>query len=120
MLRIDLTGWALLMIAMAVGYLICLKASKESTKLYKLSGVVIGLIIIITSLALVVTTIINNVKTGSARARTRRAASTRMAPTVRPRLPQVPSGRNVPTRIPTIPELPKAPTMPTATTPPSE
>ena len=50
--RIDLAAWAFLLIAIGMGYLICLKASKESAKLFKYGGYVIGILIVVVSLAL--------------------------------------------------------------------
>lgn len=53
-LRVDLGAWALLLIAMGIGYFVCLKASKEGTKLFKYGGYVIGVIILIGGLILAI------------------------------------------------------------------
>ena len=49
-----LAGWALLSVALGIGYLVCLKANKEESKLFRYTGYVIGIIILITSLALAI------------------------------------------------------------------
>ena len=49
---INFDGWGLLLLAMGVGYLICLKASKENTKLFQYAGYVIGMIMIVSSFIL--------------------------------------------------------------------
>lgn len=51
-MRVDLAAWSLLLIALGIGYLICLKAGKEGGKLFKYGGYVIGVIILVASLLL--------------------------------------------------------------------
>jgi len=48
----PLAGWALLSFSIGIGYLICLKASKEGSKLFKYGGYVIGILMLVISLAL--------------------------------------------------------------------
>ncbi len=95
MVRADLGAWALLLIAMAIAYFVCLKASKEGTKLFQYGGYAIGIIILAISLILAVSDV------GSRIARRRRTAprrSTRTAPrptrtprVIRPQAPKVPT-----------------------------
>ncbi|MBN1871816.1 MAG: hypothetical protein JW800_04505 [Candidatus Omnitrophica bacterium] len=49
---INYGGWGLLLLAMGVGYLICLKAAKENTKLFQYAGYVIGVVMITLSFVL--------------------------------------------------------------------
>ena len=87
-MRIDLGGWALLLIAVAIAYFICLKASKEGTKLFKYGGYAIGVIILVISLILAISDV-------GARLRRRRVTPTRTRRTTRsltvPEVPQLPS-----------------------------
>ncbi len=98
MIRADLGAWALLLIAMAVGYFVCLKASKEGTKLFQYGGYAIGVIILAISLILAIT------DAGSRIARRQRRMSQRIRRTT-PRPTTKP--REVRTA---IPQLPKPPT----------
>ena len=97
-MRIDLGGWALLLIAVAIAYFVCLKASKEGTKLFQYGGYAIGVIILAISLILAISDI------GTRIARRRRVAPRRPAtqatrPTTRTRAQtQV---------IPKVPDLPQ-------------
>ena len=100
MMRVDLGGWALLLIAMAIAYFVCLKASKEGTKLFQYGGYAIGVIILVISLILAISDV------GSRISRRRRTAPRRSAvtrPTTRPRT-QAPQ---IPKRAVTVPEAPK-------------
>jgi hypothetical protein len=84
-MRLDLGGWALLLIAMAIAYFVCLKADKEGTRLFKYGGYAIGVIILVISLILA----ISDVKTRFRRRRVAPRTSTRSAPsrpTIRPRM----------------------------------
>ena len=54
MIRVDLTGWALVLIAMAIAYFVCLKASKEGSKVFQYGGYAIGVIILVISLILAI------------------------------------------------------------------
>ena len=95
MVRADLGAWALLLIAMAIGYFVCLKASKEGTKLFQYGGYAIGVIILAISLILAIT------DAGSRIARRRRRTPQRTRTTttrpatrprvVRPAIPQLPT-----------------------------
>ena len=94
MVRADLGAWALLLIAMAIAYFVCLKASKEGTKLFRIGGYTIGIIILAISLVLALGDI------GSRIARRRRVAPRRTRrTTTRPKTPTLP-------RRPTIPVIP--------------
>ena len=45
-MRIDLQAWSILLIALGVGYFVCLKASKETGKLFRRGGCIIGVVIL--------------------------------------------------------------------------
>ena len=92
MVRADLAGWALLLIAMAVAYFVCLKASKEGSKVFQIGGYAIGILILAISLVLVLNNLIGN--------RARRRATPSRSPKV--------TGTRVPTRI-TTPSTRKLP-----------
>jgi len=59
--RIDLGAWALLLIAIGMGYFVLLKASKEGAKLFKYGGYVIGIIILLASLIFALSDIGNRI-----------------------------------------------------------
>ena len=88
-MRIDLAGWALLLIAMAVGYLICLRASKEGSKLFKNSGYAIGIIILAASLILAICNMWSSSKRRQAVA-PRRTDRTMTRPATRTKRPERP------------------------------
>lgn len=58
----DLTAWALIFIAIAMAYFVCLKASKEGSKLFKYGGYIIGLLILVLSLVLGVTNLVSRIR----------------------------------------------------------
>ncbi|MEA3306112.1 MAG: hypothetical protein U9R52_04785 [Candidatus Omnitrophota bacterium] len=89
MMRVDLGAWALLLIAMAIAYFVCLKASKEGAKLFKYGGYAIGIIMLVISLILAITDV------GSRMARRRRPvarkkpAAARTAPKISRRTAEI-------------------------------
>jgi hypothetical protein len=94
--RTELAAWALLLIAMGIAYFVCLKASKEGTKLFQLGGYIIGGIILGLSLIFAVSGLISSISRWARRPRRRTTRTTR--PTTRTR-----------TRTPEIPQLPRRP-----------
>ncbi|MBL7072125.1 MAG: hypothetical protein ISS26_08190 [Candidatus Omnitrophica bacterium] len=76
-MRLDIGAWSLLLIAIGIGYLVCLKASKEGTKLFKNAGYAIGIIILVAGMVLVVcdlgTRITRSRRTAQRRTQTRSA-----------------------------------------------
>jgi hypothetical protein len=95
MIRADLGAWGLRLIAVALAYLVCLKASKEGTKLFQYGGYAIGVIILAISLMLAMGDVITRIKRN--RRITRRPVTRTTRPTTTPRvrtqeLPRVPSG----------------------------
>lgn len=89
-MRIDMEAWAVLLIALGIGYLICLKASKEGLKLFKYGGYVIGIIILGISLILAVSDLGARISRQRAISRRTRRTSTRPTAGERTRPSEVP------------------------------
>lgn len=114
MVRVDLVGWALLLIALAMSYSVLIKTEKTDNKNLKMLGYVISVIILIAVLILAISDL-------GLRIRMRRGVTT--SPMQR-RI----GSMNIPARpninIPAIPRAPKAvpekaPLMPVVPTPPA-
>lgn len=88
-IRADLGAWALLLIAMAIAYFVCLKASKEGSKIFQYGGYAIGVIILAISLILAVADVGNRIARRR-RAPARRTRRTITRPTTAPKIPQLP------------------------------
>ena len=101
MVRADLGAWGLLLIAIALAYFVCLKASKEGTKLFQYSGYAIGVIILVISLMLAVGDVVTRVR----RRRMIPARSTRT--TTRPRPITIRPTATPRVRTPELPRLPR-------------
>jgi len=106
MMRVDLVGWALLMIALAMGYSVFIKTGKTDNKNLKMLGYVIGVIILAAVLILAISDL-------GSRIRMRRGVMTGPRRTAMPARPNI--------NIPAIPRAPKiAPeTVPNIPTPPA-
>lgn len=109
-MKIDLQAWSILLIALGVGYFVCLKASKETGKLFRRGGCIIGVVI----LALCVIMALSDL--GSRIARYRRV--TQMQSRTRSFLPgaripvereRVPMGNPLPEGPAAIPQAPAGP-----------
>ena len=100
MMRVDLVGWALLLIALALGFSVLHKAAKDTSKILKLLGNVIGIIILVVCLVLAISDL-------SSRMRVKKG------PMVGPR-----RAGDI-TRPVTPPTLPKMPVMPKTEVPPA-
>lgn len=90
-MRVDLGGWGLLLIAMAIAYFVCLKASKEGTKLFQYGGYAIGIIILAISLILAISDVGSRI--GRQRAMSRRRKTIRPPTMPRmepPEMPKIP------------------------------
>lgn len=111
-MRVDLVGWSLLMIALAMGFSVLHKAGKETNRILKMAGYVIGAIVLITSLVLAVSDLSARAKMGRGGVTGPRRTTT--APTRPATAPKI----NVPT-IPKVPTAPKVetPAIPTPPTP---
>lgn len=107
-MRIDMEAWALLLIALGVGYLICLKASKEGVRLFKYGGYVIGVVILGISLILAVSDLGRRISHQRAISRRTRRTSTRSTVGERTR----------PSEIPELPQRIIERTAPGETSPP--
>ncbi|MFH0839722.1 MAG: hypothetical protein V1883_01745 [Candidatus Omnitrophota bacterium] len=109
MMRVDLVGWALLMIALAMSFSVLHKAAKDTDKKLKLLGNVIGIIILAACLVLAIGDLSARIRTRRpAAAMPRRAGETRRpvtTPRVAPMLPKVPTAPR--TAAPVIPAPPK-------------
>ena len=57
MIGTNLAAWALLLIAVAIAYFVCLKASKEASRLFRIGGYTIGIIILAVSLILAISNV---------------------------------------------------------------
>ena len=86
MVRVDLAATALILIALGIGYIICLKASKEGSKIFLYGGYVIGGIILVLALMLTLGDVVNRIKRIGATSR-RRTTRTITAPQL-PTLPR--------------------------------
>ena len=108
MFRVDLVGWSLVLIALAMGYSVCVKASRADNRTIKMIGYIIGIIVIAASLVLALSDL-------GTRIRTRRGT---------PMLPGRPAA-GIPTRpfnapnvnMPTMPRAPKAVIQPAPAVP---
>lgn len=82
------------MIAIALAYFVCLKASKEGTKLFKNGGYIIGVIILVVSLILAISDLGNRIRRRRTMSRRTRRTTTRpttiprVTPPERPTLPR--------------------------------
>lgn len=112
MMRVDLVGWALLLIAFAMGYSVLIKTGKTDNKNLKMLGYIIGVVILAVVLILAIFDL-------GSRIRMRRGITTNL-------LQRRAGNMNVPVRpninIPAIPRAPKAvqetaPLMPVIPTP---
>ena len=90
MIRADLGAWGLLLIAVALAYFVCLKASKEGTKLFQYGGYAIGVIILAISLMLAMGDVVTRIKRGMRMARRPVTRTTRPTTTPRVRVPETP------------------------------
>jgi hypothetical protein len=90
--RIDLGAWALLLIAMGIGYFVLLKASKEGSKLFRYGGYIMGIIILVVSLSLAVSDVGVRISRRAMSGRTRRITTrpTTIPQVEIPRLPLLP------------------------------
>ena len=113
-MRVDLVGWSLLLISLAMGYSVLIKTGKTDNKNLKMLGYVIGVIILAAVLVLAIYDL-------GSRTRMRRGA-------VSGPLQRGAAGMNMPTRpnanLPALPRAPrvtpeKAPAMPAIPTPPA-
>ena len=107
LMRVDLLGWSVLLIALAMGYLVCVKANKQENNVLKLAGYIIGIIVVLVSVILALSNLKDTMtRRPAATTRPRTGAVTRPPAIPRENLPKVPT-------IPTIPqtgtELPKLP-----------
>ncbi|MBU4377161.1 MAG: hypothetical protein KKD29_06795 [Candidatus Omnitrophica bacterium] len=109
MMRIDLVGWALLMIALAMSFSVLHKAAKDTDKKLKLLGNVIGIIILVACLVLAIGDLSSRIRTRRpGTVMPRRAGETRQSVTpsrVAPTLPKIPTAPR--TAVPVIPAPPK-------------
>ena len=105
-IRIDLIGWALLLIAIATAYIVCLKASKEESRLFKYGGYAVGIFILVVSLILAISNLVSHAGRGRVPALRRAGALTR--PTIAP-------GTKAPDAGTLKPERTEAPTLPRRT-----
>ena len=105
-MRIDLVGWSLLLIALAMGYSACVKANKETNQILKIAGYVIGIIILAASLLLALGEASTNMRRKNMMPR-RGADLTR--PTMLPRenMPNLPAFPRAPKAL----EIPKPPSV---------
>ena len=85
-LRMDMGAWALILIAMGIAYFVCLKASKEGTKLFQYGGYVIGVLILVVSLIMAVGNLVTRAR--RRRPTTRRTTTRTTRPTTTPTLPR--------------------------------
>lgn len=90
LMRVDLGGWALLLIAIGIAYFVCLKASKEGTKLFKYGGYTIGIIILAISLLMAIGDVTNRIKRRKAMAGRRRTTT---QPATTPRIRTAPKAQ---------------------------
>ena len=114
MMRVDLVGWALLLIALAMGYSVLIKTGKTDNKNLKMLGYIIGVIILAAVLILAIFDL-------GLRIRMKRGMTTNP-------MQRRADNMNIPARpnfnIPAIPRAPKAvpekvPAMPVIPTPPA-
>jgi len=60
---INYGGWGLLLLSLGIGYIICVKASKDNATLYKYGGYAIGIIMIAFSIMLSIFNLMDTVTT---------------------------------------------------------
>ena len=89
-MRVELGAWVLLLIAIGIGYFVCLKASKEGTKLFKYGGYVIGIIILAMSLIFTVSGLVSRIRQRRRAMPRRRTTRPVTRPTARPEIPRLP------------------------------
>ncbi len=94
-MRVDMQGWALLLIAVGIAYFIFLKAHKEGIRLLRYTGYAFTVLILVASLIVAVSDISYRTRRQRYTPRTRRTSTT--INTNRPRVPQIPQ----------IPQLPR-------------
>ena len=89
-MRAEFGSWVLLLIAIGIGYFVCLKASKEGTKLFKYGGYVIGIIILATSLIFAFGGLVSRIRQRRRVMPRRRTTRPVTRPTARPEIPRLP------------------------------
>ena len=113
MMRVDLVGWSLLLIALAMGYSVCIKAGRAENKALKMIGYIIGVIILVVSLALALSDLGARVRfRKGAMVGPQRPAGVPTRPFTAPNIPTIPKAPKSATE--TVPAIPKAPTPPAA------
>ncbi len=90
MMRVDLVGWALLMIALALGFSVLHKAAKDTDKKLKILGNVIGIIILVVCLVLAISDLSSRIRVRKGPMVAPRRAGDITRPVTPPALPKMP------------------------------
>ena len=115
MMRVDLVGWSLLLIALAMGYSVLIKAGKTDNKNLKMLGYVIGIIVLAACLVLVLSDLGSRIRLRrGAMVGPRRTTGTPARPFTAPNINMPAIPRAPKSAIETVPAVPNIPNPPAA------